>query len=223
MWFKNPINSRIYCLPIIKCKHYLISIDNNHVINHTRNRHGVFGKGEVVVKHLYLDPLLRHSPKLTHSKSNVNFFPIPTHRHKMLNNLKWESNYDQSIKNNNFLILALLKNIVSSAYTSPNSVSHYLKNVPLTIYNLSWLLKIHGHLFYGLHHNPPMLYVLQFHSCCGYQLTKVTHFILSTKIVTNEDITKLSLNNLNKYHGLPSNIVLNCESQFIFTFWKRLL
>jgi hypothetical protein len=82
-------------------------------------------------------------------------------------------------------------------FTSPNSISYYLKNVPLTIYNPSWFLKIHGHLFYGLHHKPSMLHVLQFHSCCGWSIDKDNTFYSIHQNVTNQNITKLSLNNIN--------------------------
>ncbi len=77
--------------------------------------------------------------------------------------------------------------------------------------------------FYGLHHKFPMFQIL-FDSILFMidWLTKVAHFIPTTKTMASEGAKKLFFDNIYKYHGFPLNIISNCGSQFISTFWKGL-
>jgi hypothetical protein len=40
-------------------------------------------------------------------------------------------------------------------------------------------------------------------------LTKMVHFILCTKTIASEGTTKLFLDDVFQYHGLPKNIIFN--------------
>jgi hypothetical protein len=53
-------------------------------------------------------------------------------------------------------------------------------------------------------------------------VTKMAHFILCTKVVTEEETTKLFLEYAYCIHGLPNDIVSNTRTQFTSNFWKRL-
>jgi len=50
----------------------------------------------------------------------------------------------------------------------------------------------------------------------------MVHFILYNKSIIDEKITKLFLDRVFHYHGLPENIISNHGPQFSSKFWKRL-
>jgi hypothetical protein len=54
------------------------------------------------------------------------------------------------------------------------------------------------------------------------QLTKMAHFMPYKKMVISEEIVRLFMDNIYKYHGLPDNIIFDCGSQFISKFWQSL-
>jgi hypothetical protein len=49
-------------------------------------------------------------------------------------------------------------------------------------------------------------------------LTKMVHFILCTKIIIGEGTTKLFLDYVFQYHGLPKDIIYDREPQFASKF-----
>ncbi len=49
-------------------------------------------------------------------------------------------------------------------------------------------------------------------------LTKMVHFILCTKIITNEGIPKLFFDHAFQYHGFPNDIISNHEPSFASKF-----
>jgi hypothetical protein len=53
-------------------------------------------------------------------------------------------------------------------------------------------------------------------------LTNMAHFIPCNKTVTNEEIARLFMDNIYKYHGLPNDIISNRGSQFHSKFWQSL-
>jgi transposase InsO family protein len=53
-------------------------------------------------------------------------------------------------------------------------------------------------------------------------LTKMAHFIPCNKTVIGEEIAKLFVDNIYKYHGLPDNIISDRGSQFTSKFWQTL-
>ena len=54
------------------------------------------------------------------------------------------------------------------------------------------------------------------------RFTKTAHFIPCNKIVTGEEIAKLFINNIYKYHGLPDDIISDRGTQFMSKFWQSL-
>ena len=53
--------------------------------------------------------------------------------------------------------------------------------------------------------------------------TKMAHFILCNKIVvTGEEMARLFINNIYKYHGLPDDIISDRGMQFMSKFWQSL-
>ena len=52
--------------------------------------------------------------------------------------------------------------------------------------------------------------------------TKMAHLILYNKIVTEEEITRLFINNVYKYYGFLDNIISDRGTQFISKFWQSL-
>jgi hypothetical protein len=52
------------------------------------------------------------------------------------------------------------------------------------------------------------------------RLIKMAHFIPYTKIITEEETTKLFLDNNYRIHGLPNDIVSNRGIQFTSNFWR---
>jgi hypothetical protein len=51
-------------------------------------------------------------------------------------------------------------------------------------------------------------------------LTKMAHIIPYTKTITSKRTTKLFLDHVFQYHGLPKDIIIDCEPQFAFKFRK---
>ena len=54
------------------------------------------------------------------------------------------------------------------------------------------------------------------------RLTKKAHFVPCNKIVTSEEIARLFIDNVYKYHGLPDDIISNRGTQFTSKFWQSL-
>ena len=55
------------------------------------------------------------------------------------------------------------------------------------------------------------------------RFSKMTHFIPCSESINAENLAKLFIENIVRYHGLPDNIVSDRGPQFISTFWKTLL
>jgi hypothetical protein len=53
------------------------------------------------------------------------------------------------------------------------------------------------------------------------RLTKMTHFMPCNKMVTGEEIARLFMDNIYKYHGLPDDIISDRGSQFTSKFWYK--
>jgi glycosylphosphatidylinositol phospholipase D len=51
-------------------------------------------------------------------------------------------------------------------------------------------------------------------------LTNMAHFIPYTKTINDEGTTKLFLDHVFRYQGLPENIISNHGLQFASKFWK---
>jgi hypothetical protein len=51
-------------------------------------------------------------------------------------------------------------------------------------------------------------------------LMKMVHFIMRTKIITSERATKLFLDHIFLYHGLPKDIIFDRGLQFASKLWK---
>ena len=54
------------------------------------------------------------------------------------------------------------------------------------------------------------------------RLTKMTHFVSCNKTVTGEEIARLFIDNVYKYHGLPDDIISDRRTQFTSKFWQSL-
>ena len=54
------------------------------------------------------------------------------------------------------------------------------------------------------------------------RLTKMAHFVPYNKIVTGEEIARLFIDNVYKYHGLPDDIISDRGTQFTSKFWQSL-
>ena len=54
------------------------------------------------------------------------------------------------------------------------------------------------------------------------RLTKMAHFVPCKKTSSSEDTTRLFLDNVYCYHGLPDDIVLDQGTQFVSKFWRFL-
>jgi hypothetical protein len=54
------------------------------------------------------------------------------------------------------------------------------------------------------------------------RLTKMAHFMPNNKTITGEVTTRLFMDNIYKYHGLPNDIISNRGSQFTLKFWQSL-
>jgi transposase InsO family protein len=54
------------------------------------------------------------------------------------------------------------------------------------------------------------------------RLIKMAHFIPCTKTITEEETTKLFLDNIYRIHGLPNNIISDRGISFISNFWRGL-
>ena len=54
------------------------------------------------------------------------------------------------------------------------------------------------------------------------RLTKMAHFISCKKTSSSEDTTRLFLDNVYCYHGLPDDIVSDQGTQFVSKFWRSL-
>jgi IS30 family transposase len=54
------------------------------------------------------------------------------------------------------------------------------------------------------------------------RLTKMAHFMPNNKTITGEVTTRLFMDNIYKYHGLPNDIISDRGSQFISKFWQSL-
>ena len=52
--------------------------------------------------------------------------------------------------------------------------------------------------------------------------TKMAHFTSCNKIVTDEEIVRLFINNIYKYHGVPNDIISDRGTQFTSKFWQSL-
>ena len=52
------------------------------------------------------------------------------------------------------------------------------------------------------------------------QLTKMAHFVPCKKTSSSEDIARLFLDNVYRYHGLPDDIVSDQGTQFVSKFWR---
>jgi len=50
------------------------------------------------------------------------------------------------------------------------------------------------------------------------QFSKMTHFILYKKTIVGEETTKLFIDNIYCYHGLPNDIIFDYGPQFISKF-----
>lgn len=92
------------------------------------------------------------------------------------------------------------------AQTKDHVISHMVYYI-----QYAQFLKVHDCLFLWTLSWFPMFQALQLHSCVFDQLRKMAHFIPTTKMITSEGITKLFFNNIYTYHGLPLDIILNCE------------
>ena len=47
---------------------------------------------------------------------------------------------------------------------------------------------------------------------------KMAHFVLCNKMATNEETTKLFVNNVYKYYDFSNNIIFDCGTQFTSEF-----
>jgi len=54
------------------------------------------------------------------------------------------------------------------------------------------------------------------------RFSKMTHFVPCKKTITSKETTRLFIDNIYRYHGLPDDIVSDCGSQFVFKFWQSL-
>jgi hypothetical protein len=54
------------------------------------------------------------------------------------------------------------------------------------------------------------------------RLTKMAHFVPCDKTITSKETTRLFLENVYKYHGLPDNIISDRGTQFTSKFWQSL-
>ena len=54
------------------------------------------------------------------------------------------------------------------------------------------------------------------------RLTKMAHFMPCNEAVTGEEIARLFMDNIYKYHGLLNDIISDRGSQFISKFWQSL-
>jgi transposase InsO family protein len=54
------------------------------------------------------------------------------------------------------------------------------------------------------------------------RLPKMAHFMPCNKTVIGEETTRLFIDNIYKYHGLPNNIISNHGLQFTLKFWQSL-
>jgi transposase InsO family protein len=54
------------------------------------------------------------------------------------------------------------------------------------------------------------------------QLTKMAHYMPCNKTITSEETTRLFMDNIYKYHGLPDDIISDRASQFTSKFWQSL-
>ncbi len=54
------------------------------------------------------------------------------------------------------------------------------------------------------------------------RLTKMAHFMPCNKTITGKETTRLFLENVYKYHGLPNNIISDRGTQFTSKFWQSL-
>ena len=55
------------------------------------------------------------------------------------------------------------------------------------------------------------------------RFSKMTHFVPCNETVNAENLARLFIDNIVRYHGLPDNIVSDRGPQFISIFWKTLL
>jgi len=54
------------------------------------------------------------------------------------------------------------------------------------------------------------------------RLTKMAHFVPCNKTITGKETTRLFLENVYKYHGLPNDIIFDRGTQFTSKFWQSL-
>ena len=54
------------------------------------------------------------------------------------------------------------------------------------------------------------------------RLTKMAHSVPYNKTVTGEEIARLFIDNVYKYHGLPDDIISDRGTQFTSKFWQSL-
>jgi transposase InsO family protein len=50
----------------------------------------------------------------------------------------------------------------------------------------------------------------------------MAHYMPCNKTITSEETTRLFMDNIYKYHGLPDDIISDCGSQFTSKFWQSL-
>jgi hypothetical protein len=55
------------------------------------------------------------------------------------------------------------------------------------------------------------------------RFSKMSHFIALPTVKKTEDMAKIFLTQVWKYHGLPDDIVSDRDSKFIFHFWQSLV
>jgi len=54
------------------------------------------------------------------------------------------------------------------------------------------------------------------------RFTKMALFVSCTKSIFGEEIAKLFIDNIYRYHGLPKDIISNRGTQFVSRFWRNL-
>ncbi|GGV54166.1 hypothetical protein GCM10010495_82420 [Kitasatospora herbaricolor] len=52
------------------------------------------------------------------------------------------------------------------------------------------------------------------------RFTKMAYFVPCTKFITSEEIAKLFLDNIYRYHGLLKDIISDRRTQFVSRFWR---
>ena len=75
---------------------------------------------------------------------------------------------------------------------------------------------------YGFHHKTFKFQGFWLNLCKGWPITKMVYFKPCNKTVTSEEIIRLFMDNIYKYHGLPNDIIFDCGSQFTSKFSQSL-